>query len=117
MKTVPLTIDGLKRGAVELTDSAASLVAQALVNRIEIVLGGLVACSDAITSERPELISLTINPRSERAIVSAETNAAPKLMQHMTEPELGEHIAHQLRFIKSCETPDTIGSDADRFSR
>lgn len=33
-----------------------------------------------------------------------------KLMQDMTEPELREHLNHQLRFIKSCQTPDTIGS-------
>lgn len=33
-----------------------------------------------------------------------------KLMQHMTEPELGAHLSKQLRFIKSCHTPDTIGS-------
>lgn len=31
-------------------------------------------------------------------------------MQHMTELELSEHLSHQLRFIKSCQTPDTIGS-------
>lgn len=33
-----------------------------------------------------------------------------KLMRDMTEPELGEHLKKQLRFIKSCQTPDTIGS-------
>ena len=32
------------------------------------------------------------------------------LMRDMTEPELGEHLTRQLRFIKSCETEDTIGS-------
>lgn len=34
----------------------------------------------------------------------------PKLMRFMTEPELSEHLTKQLRFIKSCQTPDTIGS-------
>lgn len=34
----------------------------------------------------------------------------PNLMKDMTEPELREHINKQLRFIKSCQTPDTIGS-------
>lgn len=34
----------------------------------------------------------------------------PELMKDMTEPELSEHLAKQLRFIKSCQTPDTIGS-------
>jgi hypothetical protein len=33
-----------------------------------------------------------------------------KEMQDMTEPELREHLNKQLRFIKSCQTPDTIGS-------
>lgn len=33
-----------------------------------------------------------------------------KLMKYMTEPELREHLTKQLRFIKSCQTPDTIGS-------
>lgn len=33
-----------------------------------------------------------------------------KLMQHMTEPELREHLNRQLRFIQSCHTLDTIGS-------
>lgn len=31
-------------------------------------------------------------------------------MRFMTEPELSEHLTKQLRFIKSCQTPDTIGS-------
>ena len=31
-------------------------------------------------------------------------------MKYMTEPELGEHLSKQLRFIKSCQTEDTIGS-------
>lgn len=34
----------------------------------------------------------------------------PKLMKYMTEPELSEHLSRQLRFIKSCQTKDTIGS-------
>ena len=33
-----------------------------------------------------------------------------KMLQDMNEPELSEHISKQLRFIKSCQTPDTIGS-------
>ena len=33
-----------------------------------------------------------------------------KKMCDMTEPELGEHLSNQLRFIKSCQTEDTIGS-------
>lgn len=33
-----------------------------------------------------------------------------KEMQDMTEPELSEHLGKQLRFIKSCQTKDTIGS-------
>ncbi len=32
------------------------------------------------------------------------------LMQHMTEPELSVHLSKQLRFIKACQTDDTIGS-------
>ena len=31
-------------------------------------------------------------------------------MQDMTEPELGQHLSKQLKFIKSCQTSDTIGS-------
>lgn len=34
----------------------------------------------------------------------------PMLMRHMTEPELSGHITNQLRFVKRCQTPDTIGS-------
>ncbi len=33
-----------------------------------------------------------------------------KLLKYMTEPEIGEHLTHQLRFVKSCQTVDTIGS-------
>lgn len=33
-----------------------------------------------------------------------------KLMRFMTEPELGEYLSRQLRFIKSCQTTDTTGS-------
>ena len=33
-----------------------------------------------------------------------------KRMEHMTEPELSEHLTHQLRFIKGCQSEDTIGS-------
>jgi hypothetical protein len=33
-----------------------------------------------------------------------------KHLKYMTEPELRDHLNHQLRFIKSCETVDTIGS-------
>lgn len=33
-----------------------------------------------------------------------------KLMKDMTEPELAEHLNVQLRFIKSQQTPDTVGS-------
>ena len=32
------------------------------------------------------------------------------LMKDMTEPQLSEQLGKQLRFIKSCQTPDTIGS-------
>lgn len=35
---------------------------------------------------------------------------ASKLMKDMTEPELGAHLRTQLDFIKSHQTPDTIGS-------
>ena len=28
----------------------------------------------------------------------------------MTEPELAAHLTHQLRFIRNCQTEDTIGS-------
>lgn len=31
-------------------------------------------------------------------------------LQYMTEPELRHHLDHQLRFIESCQTIDTIGS-------
>lgn len=33
-----------------------------------------------------------------------------KLLKDMNEPELAEHLSRQLRFIKSCQTPDTLGS-------
>lgn len=33
-----------------------------------------------------------------------------KEMQDMNEPELREHLNRQLRFIRACQTPDTIGS-------
>lgn len=33
-----------------------------------------------------------------------------KLMRYMTEPELSFHLNKQIRFIKSCETDDTLGS-------
>lgn len=32
------------------------------------------------------------------------------LLKDMTEPELSAHLSKQLAFIKSCQTPDTIGS-------
>lgn len=32
------------------------------------------------------------------------------MLKYMTEPELNAHLTKQLRFIKSCQTPDTIGS-------
>lgn len=34
----------------------------------------------------------------------------PELMKDMNEQQLGQHLFKQLRFIKSCQTPDTIGS-------
>lgn len=34
----------------------------------------------------------------------------PILMKYMTEVELSAHLTKQLRFIKSCQTPDTIGA-------
>lgn len=37
-------------------------------------------------------------------------DANPKMLKYMTEPELNEHLSEQLRFIKSKQTPDTIGS-------
>lgn len=33
-----------------------------------------------------------------------------RLLKFMNEPELSAHLSKQLRFIKSCETQDTIGS-------
>ena len=33
-----------------------------------------------------------------------------KQLQDMTEPELNEHLSHQLQYIKCCQTEDTIGS-------
>ena len=33
-----------------------------------------------------------------------------KLLKYMTEPELMDHLNHQLRFVKACQTADTIGS-------
>lgn len=33
-----------------------------------------------------------------------------KLLKDMTEPELAEHLNRQLRFIKSQQTPDTLGT-------
>lgn len=32
------------------------------------------------------------------------------LMKYMTEPELSAHLSKQLRWIKACQTDDTIGS-------
>lgn len=32
------------------------------------------------------------------------------LLKDMDEPSLREHLLRQLRFIKKCQTPDTIGS-------
>ena len=32
------------------------------------------------------------------------------LMKDMNEPQLSAHLSKQLRFIKSCQTADTIGS-------
>ena len=34
----------------------------------------------------------------------------PKLMKDMDEPALNSHLSKQLRFIKSCQTEDTVGS-------
>lgn len=34
----------------------------------------------------------------------------PDRMEDMTEPQLGEHLSRQLRFIKGSQTEDTIGS-------
>lgn len=31
-------------------------------------------------------------------------------LKYMTEQELSAHLSKQLRFIKSCQTPDTTGS-------
>jgi hypothetical protein len=31
-------------------------------------------------------------------------------LEFMTEPEIREHLSKQLRFIRSCETEDTVGS-------
>lgn len=33
-----------------------------------------------------------------------------KLLQDMTEPELREHLSHQLQYLKCCQTEDTVGS-------
>lgn len=32
------------------------------------------------------------------------------LLKDMNQQQIGEHLTKQLRFIKSCQTPDTIGS-------
>ena len=45
-----------------------------------------------------------------RLMAEIETHDPSKLMKYMTEPELAEHMNHQLRFIRNCQTPDTIGS-------
>lgn len=39
-----------------------------------------------------------------------EIAADVRLLKYMTEPELSAHLTKQLRFIKSCETQDTIGT-------
>lgn len=41
----------------------------------------------------------------------------PKLMEHMTEPELSAHLTRQLRFIKGCQSEDTVGSILIIFQR
>ena len=33
-----------------------------------------------------------------------------KLMEDMTEPELGDHLRRQLKYIKACQSEDTVGS-------
>ena len=35
---------------------------------------------------------------------------AAKQLKYMTEPEIGEHLANQLRFIRASQTEDTVGS-------
>jgi hypothetical protein len=39
-----------------------------------------------------------------------KTNTALHQMQFMTEPELQAHLNKQLRYIKACQTSDTLGS-------
>ena len=37
-------------------------------------------------------------------------NRQKKMLKYMTEPELKEHVTKQLKFIKRCQTVDTVGS-------
>lgn len=42
---------------------------------------------------------------------AADTAARPaRLIKDMNEPELADHLNNQLRFIKACQTGDTVGS-------
>lgn len=41
---------------------------------------------------------------------ATERQEMKKLLKYMTEPEIAEHLNRQLRFIKNCQTRDTIGS-------
>lgn len=54
-----------------------------------------------------------------RQVVEGKLLPSPpdKLMQDMTEPELGEHLIRQLKFIKGCQSEDTIGSMLIIFQR
>lgn len=58
----------------------------------------------------PNLDHLEWRPDVLAFLEQQKAEAKAKLLQDMTEPELGAHMTKQLRFIKSCHTADTIGS-------
>lgn len=81
---------------------------KAAVARVDMYLaGGRIGEIDPSLAESVELINTIAHLILESKLFPSPPD---KLLEHMTEPELGEHLRKQLRFIKACQSEDTVGS-------
>lgn len=68
-------------------------------------------CSDPKWNETLEELRRRMKAFSVECTVAGGVAKSPtQLIRDMTEPELSWHLSKQLRFIKACQTSDTIGS-------
>jgi len=68
-------------------------------------------CADPKWAETTEELRRRMKAFSVEATVAGGfQRQQTTLMKYMTEPELSAHLSKQLRWIKACQTDDTIGS-------